>query len=70
MPDCLDVTASTQDGVVMAIQHKTLPVAAVPFHAAPILSLEGGAGLKLIRNVLGFLHGAQLSEGLPVTNAK
>ena len=31
-PDVLDVTASTEDGVAMAIEHKTLPVGGVQFH--------------------------------------
>ena len=32
IPDELSVTARTDDGVVMAIEHKTLPIAAVQFH--------------------------------------
>ena len=35
MPECLEVTADTEDGVVMAIEHRTLPVAAVQFHPSP-----------------------------------
>ena len=29
MPDCLQVTAKTEDGCIMAVRHKTLPIAAV-----------------------------------------
>jgi anthranilate synthase len=29
MPDCLEVTAKTEDGCIMAVRHKTLPIAAV-----------------------------------------
>ena len=52
VPACLDVCAKTEDGVVMAIQHKRLPVAAVQFHPESILTLQGDKGRALIRNVL------------------
>jgi hypothetical protein len=29
MPDCLEVTAKTEDGCIMGVRHKTLPIAAV-----------------------------------------
>ena len=29
MPDCLEVTARTEDGCIMGVRHKTLPIAAV-----------------------------------------
>lgn len=32
VPDVLSVTATTEDGVAMAIEHKTLPVGGVQFH--------------------------------------
>ncbi|MCB1122934.1 MAG: gamma-glutamyl-gamma-aminobutyrate hydrolase family protein, partial [Verrucomicrobiae bacterium] len=52
LPDCLAVTAETKDGVIMGIQHKELPYAAVQFHPESILTLRGKLGLKLIHNVL------------------
>lgn len=52
VPACLEVCASTADGVVMAVQHKRLPVAAVQFHPESILTLQGDKGRALIRNVL------------------
>lgn len=51
LPAELDVTAQTEDGVVMAIEHKTLPIAAVQFHPESILTLNGNVGLKLLENV-------------------
>ena len=52
MPDCLRVTAETADGVVMAVEHKTLPVAAVQFHPESIMSFGDGAGQRLMENVV------------------
>ena len=52
VPDCLSVTAFTEDHQVMAVEHKTLPVSAVQFHPESILSMKGQAGQTLIQNVL------------------
>jgi anthranilate synthase len=50
MPDVLTVTASTEDGVPMAIEHKTLPVGGVQFHPESLMSLEGNVGLRIVEN--------------------
>jgi anthranilate synthase len=50
MPDVLQVTASTEDGVAMAIEHKTLPVAGVQFHPESLMSLGGEVGLRIVEN--------------------
>jgi anthranilate synthase len=52
LPECLAVTARSDDGVIMAVEHRTLPVAAVQFHPESIMSLGEGAGLRLVRNVV------------------
>lgn len=52
VPECLSVTAKTEDGKVMAVEHKTLPISAVQFHPESIMSLEGESGFRLIQNVL------------------
>jgi anthranilate synthase len=52
MPAVLTVTAATTEGVPMALEHRTLPIAAVQFHPESIMSLEGGAGLRILRNAL------------------
>ena len=49
MPDCLEVTATTADGIVMGVRHRTLPVEGVQFHPESILT---GAGHDLLRNFL------------------
>jgi anthranilate synthase len=57
MPSALVVTAEADDGVIMAIEHATLPLAAVQFHPESILTLGDDLGLKLLRNVVGVLAG-------------
>lgn len=52
VPACLQVCARSEDGVVMAVEHKALPVWAVQFHPESILSAAGGAGQRLLANVL------------------
>ena len=51
-PACLEVTAETEDGVIMGIRHRDLPIEAVQFHPESILSLDGNCGLRLIENVM------------------
>jgi anthranilate synthase len=50
MPEVLDVTAATEDGVAMAIEHKTLPVGGVQFHPESLMSLSGDVGLRIVEN--------------------
>lgn len=54
-PEALRKTAWTDDDVVMAVQHATLPIAAVQFHPESILSMREDAGHRLVRNALGLL---------------
>ncbi|CAH1208755.1 Isochorismate synthase MenF [Paenibacillus plantiphilus] len=55
VPACLSVTATSEDGIVMAVEHKTLPVAAVQFHPESIATLRGDAGIRIIENVISLL---------------
>jgi len=50
MPDVLLVTASTEDGVTMALEHKSLPVGGVQFHPESLMSLNGEVGLRIVEN--------------------
>ena len=52
LPASLHVTAESDDGVVMAVEHDTLPVAGVQFHPESILTLQEDLGLRLIHNVV------------------
>jgi anthranilate synthase/aminodeoxychorismate synthase-like glutamine amidotransferase len=49
VPECLEVTAETEDGVVMGLRHRELPVEGVQFHPESILT-EGGH--RLLQNFL------------------
>ena len=51
-PACLEVTAETEDGVIMGLRHRELPIEAVQFHPESILTLDGNCGLRLIENVV------------------
>jgi len=49
LPDCLEVTAWTDDGEIMGVRHRTLAVEGVQFHPESILSEQGH---QLLRNFL------------------
>ena len=55
LPASLTVTAESDDGVIMAIEHQSLPLAAVQFHPESILTLGEDVGLRLIRNVVAHI---------------
>ena len=55
LPKEFDVTADTDDGVIMAIEHRSEPVAAVQFHPESIMTLGGNAGMAMIENVISHL---------------
>jgi anthranilate synthase len=51
-PVCLEVTAESEDGVIMGVRHRELPIEAVQFHPESILTLERDCGLRLIENMI------------------
>ena len=51
IPDCLKVTAVTEEGEVMAVQHSTYPVFGVQFHPESILTPDGKQMLVNFMNV-------------------
>ena len=50
LPDCLDVTAWTDDGEIMGVRHKQFPIEGVQFHPESILSEHGHALLQNFLN--------------------
>ncbi|KAF3998503.1 aminodeoxychorismate/anthranilate synthase component II [Glaciimonas immobilis] len=46
LPDCLEITAWTDDGEIMGVRHKTMDIEGVQFHPESILSEHGHALLK------------------------
>jgi anthranilate synthase len=52
LPACLEITAESDDGVIMGIRHRELPIEAVQFHPESILSASEEHGLKLMRNAV------------------
>ena len=55
MPTCLEITATTEDGIVMGIKHKFLPFAAVQFHPESILT-SPLHGMTILKNALKVLR--------------
>ncbi len=49
LPDVLEVSAETEDGVVMGLRHRTFPVEGIQFHPESVLTTEGP---RLIANWL------------------
>ena len=59
MPDVLTPTAWTEDGTVMGLRHRSLPVFGVQFHPESIASAHGH---KLLGNFLGIARGRNQRE--------
>jgi len=55
LPVELSIAAETADGVIMAIEHKTLPIAAVQFHPESIMTPPGTIGMPIITAMLSTL---------------
>ena len=55
LPADFTITAETDDGVIMGLEHKSEPVAAVQFHPESIMTLGGNAGMQMIENVVSKL---------------
>ena len=62
LPDCLEITAETDDGLIMGLQHKEHPVHGVQFHPESIASQYGHA---LLANFLELADIAPRRTAIP-----
>ncbi len=68
VPSCFEVSARSNDGTVMSIRHKLLPIEAVQYHPESVLSMRDEVGIKIIKNVIegrvatGNIHYTQLMK--------
>jgi len=51
LPECLEVSAWTENGLIMGLRHREYPIEGVQFHPESILTVEGKA---LLRNFLEY----------------
>jgi anthranilate synthase component 2 len=63
LPDCLEISAWTDDGEIMGVRHKTLPVEGVQFHPESILSEQGHALLENFLKASKAAHEAGIVQG-------
>ena len=59
LPDALEITAELEDGTIMGLRHRTLPIEGVQFHPESIRSEHGHAMLK------NFLDSAKINLKVP-----
>ena len=59
IPDCLEITSRTGDGVIMGVRHKDLLIEGVQFHPESVLT---DAGKRLLANFLGVEYPRSLDE--------
>ena len=52
LPETLEVTATTDDGIIMGLQHRSLPLHGVQFHPESIASENGHALLQNFLNIV------------------
>ena len=55
LPRDFMITAESDDGTIMGIEHVKEPIAAVQFHPESIMTLGGDAGMRMIENVVAHL---------------
>lgn len=60
LPDCLEVTAETEDGLIMGLRHREYPIEGVQFHPESILTT---AGKRILANFLAVGLPAAHSSG-------
>ncbi len=56
LPDCFEISAHTEEGVIMGIRHRSFPIDGVQFHPESIVTTEGK---KLLSNFLKLKGGSR-----------
>ncbi|ABI61719.1 Para-aminobenzoate synthase glutamine amidotransferase component II [Granulibacter bethesdensis] len=62
LPDVLEITAETEDGLIMGLRHRSLPICGVQFHPESIASRHGHA---ILANFLAAARGEAVPAILP-----
>jgi len=68
VPSCFEVSGRSNDGTVMSIRHKLLPIEAVQYHPESVLSMRDEVGMRIMKNVVegrvatGNIHYTQLMQ--------
>lgn len=62
IPDCLKITAETEDGEIMAVAHKEYPVYGVQFHPESVLA---EMGMNILSNFLTNVVGVKTENAVP-----
>ncbi len=57
VPDVLEISAETSDGIVMGLRHRAFPIEGIQFHPESVLTTEGP---KLVANWLAMISSAAL----------
>ncbi len=63
LPSCLEITAESEDGIIMGVRHRHLPIEAVQFHPESILTLERDCGLRLMENMIALYSSSPAAVG-------
>lgn len=64
VPDCLEITAETESGIVMALRHRELPIYGVQYHPESVLTEGGYQQLGNWLRVAGLPNAAVLAASL------
>ena len=63
LPDCLEITAKTEDDIIMGLSHKTNPVHGVQFHPESIASEHGHDLLQNFMDIADHFNRPQTNNG-------
>ncbi len=59
LPDCFEITAEAEDGEIMGLRHKTMPIETLQYHPESIGTPEG---VRQLKNFLGLRTASESSE--------